>query len=167
MSCSLLWRTVLFLENLTLKFCGFLEAIPLSLIFNQPSGTSDRQCQPGRCTTPGGYVAEQKAKATTFLPGCGLQNTTPKNVQPSWRERGQDTAETTTVQRILLCFFKLEGLGFKVKNPFWYCVGYGFSSCVLLARDMRNIRMGHRPEERATFLLYDFFSPRRYEVRKN
>lgn len=154
--CLLLWMTVLFRTISHLNFVGFLKVIPSSLICNQPSWTSDQQCWPGKCTKPGGHVAEQKAQASTFLPGCGLQNTALKNVQPSWRERWQDTAETITVQRILLCFFKLEGLGFKAKNPFGYCIGHGFSSWVLLAKDMRNIRMCCRPGERAAFLSCDF-----------
>lgn len=63
------------------------------------------------------------------------------------------------MQRIILrffFFFRLEGLGFKVQNPVMFfeiaLAVIPLPSCILLAEDMRNIRMCHRPGDGAPYL---------------
>lgn len=53
-------------------------------------------------------------------------------------------------------FFRLEGLGFKVQNPVMFfeiaLAVIPLPSCILLAEDMRTIRMCHRPGDGAPYL---------------
>lgn len=97
---------ILFSENLTFKFCGgFFLKVFLRLCFwiDCLLWTSNQKCHPcERCTK----LADTKGKGHySFLPGCGLQNMTLRNAQSPWKEKWQDIAEITRVQRIILRFF--------------------------------------------------------------
>lgn len=60
------------------------------------------------------------------------------------------------VQRIILSLYRLGDLSFKLKNFVIFSdialATVSLPPCVLLAGDMRNCRMCHRPGERAAFL---------------
>lgn len=120
---------ILFSENLTFKFCGvFFLKVFLRLCFwiDCLLWTSNQKCHPcERCTK----LADTKGKGHySFLPGCGLQNMTLRNVQSPWKEKWRDIAEITRVQRIILRFFFFQAGGFGFQSAeschvFWDCFG--------------------------------------------
>lgn len=69
----------------------------------------------------------------------------------------RDTAEAAVGQRISLSVFRLEGWSVKLQNRAVFSETVlpltSSPSCFLLAWDVKNFRMCHRPGERACFLL--------------
>lgn len=83
-----------------------------------------RSTTSGRCTKPGKYVAEQQAKATVVFCQAVVCKTWLKNVQPPWRERWRDIAETTMCAKDYSEFFQAARFKFQDRAScpiFWYC----------------------------------------------
>ena len=69
----------------------------------------------------------------------------------------RDIAEAAVGQRIFLSLFRLEGWSVKLRNLAVFSdivlALASLPSCFLLARDVKNFRMCHRPGERVYFFL--------------
>lgn len=163
--------SVLFSENLTFKFCLFSKQF-LSLYFlidrHEPLTGSITS---GRCTKPGEYGAEQKAKATQAFGQAVVCKTWLSKTPNLPGEKGDAMLQKQPWCQGLYSVFS----GWRVCVSRWRILPFFFfdiplalislSSVFLLAEDARNIRMCHRPRERATFLM--IFPLRWHHIRKN
>lgn len=80
----------------------------------------------------------------------------------------RDISETTMARKSILSFFGLEDWSVRVRNPALFSeivLAPVPLSCFLLAGDMKNFRMCHRPGERMHF-FFMIFPPRWHPVRE-